>query len=261
MKGIAIFLVFCTLWSSSMAQPGKDTAPESSSYGQWATNLFAAFLKTHHVNVNNQFSQSMFEKALKRSCNTDCALILAVTGLELKGKRLNNSEVQLDIKTFTEINNKGFIIQRRFGNGSNDFDNVGFVPGNGNSLSVSVYQLIDDNSYTGYTFYRLKQIDFDGNSSYSKIIKVNGFTQSLAVQVSPNPASSGKIRVKILGFEDARNNNILVTDARGRRVLFASGLDFVSDSHALEIGKLPPGWYFLKVFNQKEKATTSFIVN
>ncbi len=261
MKRILVLLMLHLAWKAVTGQQIRVGALTPTPNNQWASNLLANFIESHHVNINIQATRSQLNDALKRLCENDCSLILAVTGLELKGKRLDQSQVALEISTYTEINNKGFVIQRSFDKGNTDFTDVGFIPGKGNSITASKYGFIDENSFHGYSYYRVKQMDLDGKSSYSKIVRVNGYTQTLAVQVSPNPVSSGKIQVRILGFADARNNNVLITDARGSRVLIDSGLDFISESHTIDIRKLPPGWYFLKVFNQKEKATTSFIVN
>src|SRR5439155_4138734 len=73
--------------------------------------------------------------------------------------------------TASEINNMGFEIQR-----SEDavtFMKCGFVGGKGNSTSTVDYTFRDNNVDEGVTYYRLKQVDFDGKENYSGVIALS----------------------------------------------------------------------------------------
>ena len=52
---------------------------------------------------------------------------------------------------------------------------------------TNTYSLIDNAPAHGYNFYRLKQINADGQFTYSKIIKVD-LSKQLLVTITPNPA-------------------------------------------------------------------------
>jgi len=94
---------------------------------------------------------------------------------------------QLNWSTSMEINNSGFEIQR-----STDESNwvpLGFVPGAGNSESEKDYQYLDQNLSAGTYYYRLRQVDYDGHSSFSKIIPVT-FSGDMVLELKqnrPNP--------------------------------------------------------------------------
>ena len=94
--------------------------------------------------------------------------------------------VILQWETATEINNYGFGIQRQV---SNEWKNIGFVQGHGNSNSPKEYSFTDSNPPGGKVKYRLKQIDFDGKFEYSNEIEVNvGIPANFALhQNYPNP--------------------------------------------------------------------------
>ena len=88
--------------------------------------------------------------------------------------------INLQWETSNEINNYGFDIERSV-ESSNEFQKIGFINGHGNSNSPKSYSFLDDKfteifknqeSSKGEIQYRLKQIDFDGNYEYSKIITV-----------------------------------------------------------------------------------------
>ncbi|MEO8209487.1 MAG: T9SS type A sorting domain-containing protein [bacterium] len=85
---------------------------------------------------------------------------------------VNRRDVTLKWITSREINNSGFEIQRINSDNPNpdQWSNIAFVEGNGNSVSSNVYSFIDYGLTTGVYKYRLKQIDFNGNSEYFNLI-------------------------------------------------------------------------------------------
>ncbi len=94
---------------------------------------------------------------------------LPVELVSFTGTFVNNTVV-LNWKTATEINSYGFEIER-----SNDLKNwetIGFVNSSGNSNSPKNYSFTDEKPLTGTISYRLKQIDIDGNYSYSNIVTI-----------------------------------------------------------------------------------------
>ena len=86
-------------------------------------------------------------------------------------KTLKGGGAKLDWKTETEISNYGFEVYRS--NQSDDWKLIGFVEGHGNSNSPKEYLFVDKNVSSGKYSYRLKQIDTDGNFTYSKAIEIN----------------------------------------------------------------------------------------
>jgi hypothetical protein len=102
----------------------------------------------------------------------------------VKGKSVN-----LNWRTATEVNNYGFNLERT-SVGSSEWETIGFVNGHGNSNSAKEYSFIDKNVTRGSYEYRLKQIDTDGNFSYSDAVnvEVGSIPTEFAVsQNYPNP--------------------------------------------------------------------------
>ncbi len=84
--------------------------------------------------------------------------------------------VTLNWKTETETNNNGFEIERKKTadkDKTTEWNNMGFVPGHGTISIPSSYSFTDDKLSAGTYYYRLKQIDFNGDYKYSNEIKVN----------------------------------------------------------------------------------------
>ncbi len=84
--------------------------------------------------------------------------------------------INLNWITATELNNSGFEIERMSilnSQVSNSWEKIGFVTGNGTSTEVSTYFFVDNQPTQGKSYYRLKQIDFDGSFEYSNTIEVD----------------------------------------------------------------------------------------
>ncbi len=81
----------------------------------------------------------------------------------------SGSTITLNWATATELNNKGFEIERKMNDGS--FAQIGFVNGNGTTVEPKNYSFID-NPGAGVHIYRLKQVDFDGSFEYSNEVEV-----------------------------------------------------------------------------------------
>ncbi len=112
--------------------------------------------------------------------------------------KYSGSTVALDWKTATEINNYGFNVERKKDNGN--WEDIGFVHGNGNSNSIKEYGYIDK-ELTGSSkwYYRLKQIDNSGSYKYSNIVNVSVTPSTFSLsQNYPNPFNpSTKIKYSL----------------------------------------------------------------
>lgn len=89
--------------------------------------------------------------------------------------------VELTWSTAEENNNSHFDIQRSMD--GRTWNNVGVVFGNINAGAVNYYQFDDKTIVTGTFYYRLKQVDKDGNFMYSTVKTVH----------AGEPASKAKV--------------------------------------------------------------------
>ncbi len=94
--------------------------------------------------------------------------------------------VRLSWTTASELNNAGFEVQRSTNQAN--WATLGFVRGAGTTTEAQSYSFVDA-SASGRVFYRLKQVDFDGQFEYSNIIEVNaGTPKTFALEQNyPNP--------------------------------------------------------------------------
>lgn len=181
---------------------------------------------------------------------------LPIELLSFDAALIDNTAVKLHWSTASEINNDFFTIERS--KDGKTFEVVGIVDGAGNSTMVKNYSLEDSNPYMGTSYYRLKQTDFDGASSYSDIKSVTVVSDFGGVVLLPNPVTGqGK-----LTFTAQRENDykIVVLDVTGRVVLSQKGISTKGQNNiVLETKELNQGMYFLSLDNGRETVTTKFI--
>ena len=114
---------------------------------------------------------------------------LPISLLEFSAFAKDKSNVLLSWETASETNNKYFEVER-----SSDgrfFSKILSVDSKGNGTITQAYNAVDPFPLTGISFYRLKQIDIDGKSTYSKSISINiASTTDAELKVYPNPITS-----------------------------------------------------------------------
>jgi len=95
--------------------------------------------------------------------------------------------IQLSWSTATETNNKGFEVLR--GIDSKAYNTIGFVNGKGTTTANQQYSYVDATAKSGKYYYRLRQVDFDGTSKFSKVIEAGGTIPAVfeLSQNFPNP--------------------------------------------------------------------------
>ncbi len=105
---------------------------------------------------------------------------------------LNNSAVNLNWSTSMEVSNDHFEVERSFD--EVNFSTIAFVLGaQAESKGANQYSFTDKDSRIAnhnIIYYRLKQVDVDGNFTYSvvKTVRVSKMSdQKISVQVMPNP--------------------------------------------------------------------------
>lgn len=104
--------------------------------------------------------------------------LISFNALALEG------QVMLNWQTLTEINNDYMAVERS--SDGQDFEEIGQVQGAGTSFLPQSYELLDPQPYQGLNYYRLRQVDFDGTTTYSKLVSVVFEGQGWGVQVFPS---------------------------------------------------------------------------
>lgn len=186
---------------------------------------------------------------------------LPVKLLYLTATPIDNSYIRLNWATSLEIDNKGFDVER-----STDgvhFTKIGWVDGNGNSTQTIAYKF-NDNSVLANTvyYYRLKQIDFDGDEEYSSIVSAmikdgNGFALN---ELYPNPATD-KVTIEV-SAEAKQPVVIKVFDILGQIVGEQQWqLNTGSNKLELDLVEFASGTYSVSIFSGNQYITKKLVIS
>lgn len=134
---------------------------------------------------------------------------LPVELIEFNGNK-ENEVVRLNWTTKSERNNAYFAIERS-ANGEN-WEEITTVSGSGNSTITHHYQAYDFNPIKGTSYYRLRQVDFNGEFEYSAPISI--LFSSTSIMAYPNPANDN---INLVG-EDVGSATIYMVDAVGKYI-------------------------------------------
>lgn len=158
-------------------------------------------------------------------------------------KAEGTAAVRLAWTTASELRNDYFNVERS--SDAKAFTTVGTAGGAGTSSSSRVYSFLDAKLPTGATilYYRLRQVDTNGRSTFSPLraVKLGGADLAPQLQAYPNPAH-GAVFVRILGLLPMAPLQLF--DAMGRLVRTQPLADAGVDT-PLSLQDLPSGLYIL----------------
>ena len=183
---------------------------------------------------------------------------LPVELLYFHAKRKNEYVVSLDWSTVSETNNQGFWVERML-DGEQTFTRKQWVDGNGTTVQQLYYTTEDDNAFSGTSYYRLCQIDYDGTEHYSEIKSVSGIGQQGDVSLFPNPVDHAfSLAFSNIALENA---TVMIADASGRTVYQQEY--WIPAHQVLEItgmSDLPAGTYWININTASEEQFTKKLI-
>ena len=170
-----------------------------------------------------------------------------------------NTDLYVDWSTYDEVNVDHFEIERS--QNGQLFETVGMVSARGNgSNGQTGYSWINHTPNSGTTFYRVKEIDIDGESTYSSIVRVDMSQDNSALNLFPNPVVNKKLLVQ-MNLEQGKYH-LLVTDLDGKK-LYDQTLDH-GGGIIIQSIQLPStitsGIYLLMIKNNERKMVGQFVV-
>ncbi len=170
-----------------------------------------------------------------------------VTFVDVTAKQ-KGAGVSIDWSTSQEINNNYFEVERS-GDGNSGWQTAGHVPGAGNSQVAHQYNAFDANPLSGVNYYRIKQVDRDGKSSYSKTVSLRVENAGSRVSVVANPFH-GNLKIQFSGV--AQQVQARLIDITGKQVARESWN--VSNGESTQqfsnLSNLQNGIYILSVLNK-----------
>jgi hypothetical protein len=149
--------------------------------------------------------------------------------------------------TLTERNSEHFTVQRS-ANGQ-DFVDLGRVEAAGDSWIAISYGFVDDAPLRGTSYYRLKQVDLDGTSTYSNVVAVQ-FVNGADLRIM-----QGSDHV-LVAHELSETARYVLHDATGRIVTEGRA---VPRSFELRLDAVPSGVYLISIYDAGVRHTLRFV--
>jgi hypothetical protein len=182
----------------------------------------------------------------KGALNLDLVLSAELTNFTASKNGQSNL---LKWTTASEKNNKGFHIERS--NDATNWKTIGYQKGAGESNDKLTYNFVDEGPLS-ISYYRLRQEDFDGRETVSKVISVEQ-KGKLNVLLTPNPT---KDVLNINIQNDVKNVDVAVYDMVGRSVLTST---FNGGQSALNVSNLTNGMYMIHIQSEGKTTIQKFI--
>ncbi|WP_284284192.1 T9SS type A sorting domain-containing protein [Portibacter lacus] len=181
----------------------------------------------------------------------EAAPAVPVKLLSFTGEKSSERSVSLKWQTAMEINNDYFMVEKS--SDTKEWTSFSKILGNGNSNAVLSYSTVDRSPFIGSTFYRLKQVDYDGTLAYSEVIKVD--YDRVNVEVYPNPVTE-RVVISLPKFvQEASSFNLY--DLTGKLIM-QGRLD--NKVNTIDLTNINSGGYFINVTHNNEIIHTQKLI-
>ncbi|MCG2613795.1 discoidin domain-containing protein [Terrimonas sp. NA20] len=196
----------------------------------------ARYVKMQGISRASEYGYSIWEMRVLGT-----SIVLPVKWVSFSGKPDSDKKVDLDWVTADESNNARFDVQRK-GDKDADFITIGSVKATTLASGAGQYAFTDAKPADGINYYRIKQVDQNGQFSYSKTISVENRNSSAAVLVYPNPVVS-QLYIKDAG-QPIDYIRVFTTD--GRKMQEFSNIA-KGQTTMIQMGIYPKGNYLVQI--------------
>ena len=217
-----------------------------------ATTLSSTGATTANVTPTNQgtpcFNYSVTDNFgctyTQPQCITvNCGTSMPVGLVSFEATALNNNVVRLNWETSSEQNNDYFVIERSI-SGEDGWEAIATVDGAGNSETPKDYTDVDNMPLNGISYYRLRQVDFNGQERVHEMESV--YIDAIGMGdlvIFPNPAT-GLVTLKgdIVSLSTFKLLNAMGQDIRMNVSSYKQG----DGSLVLDVSSLRAGVYIVK---------------
>jgi len=208
-----------------------------------------------------------------RKANTLCILFafflflcikttLSATPVEwfsFNGVMNEKNQVELSWVTASELNTYAFVIQRS-DNGV-DFYDLGHA-------KAAIYSTLNRHYYytdtkelqNRFTYYRIKQIDWDSSFEYSNVVAIERKKVTISVDAFPNPTFGG--RLKVQAFTNEKTDfSVSLHNIYNKPVYQYQQNDSQELLETIDVSHLAKGWYILHVQYDEQHTSQPILIS
>lgn len=163
-------------------------------------------------------------------------------------------QTHLSWSTASETTNAYFAVERS--TDGRNFREIGRVQGAGTTRETQHYTFLDEYPAVGTNYYRLRQVDSDGDAAYS-LVRAVTFRANTLVRVFPSPVHDVLNLEWGASNEEVREGKWEVWDMAGR--LLAKGDNASSSTSVIPVHDLYPGAYMLRIATDRQSTVQTFV--
>lgn len=159
-------------------------------------------------------------------------------------------QVKLSWLTTNERHHSHFVVEKK--RGSEEFQELSWVLGQGNSQEALTYSYTDRTPMGELNYYRLRMVDIDGNAVYSETVEVRFDELVESFVIYPIPAQDFLVVEPLISIEN-QGMNYQITNPQGQ--IISHGSITNQSPQRISTSTLPSGIYYIRIFG---KNSTSF---
>lgn len=209
-----------------------------SSYTNGSVLLNPADADINWNNVANRWEVSLSVTGFSGFFVETVGTVLPLHWLSITGKLTDNN--QPEISWLVDENNVAEYVIEKTTDRIN-YSVIGSINSKGNGRNN--YSFTGPAALQGIAYYRIKQIDADGKTSYSSITRLSATNEASSFSIYPNPVRD---LVSISVAQSMLHSKLQLTDMSGR---ILKELIVTNTAFTINISQLSTGVYFLKSSN------------
>jgi hypothetical protein len=177
--------------------------------------------------------------------------VLPVVWLNVKAQWEDKDNILITWSTAREKNNEKFILFRSL-DGISNFEPLAVISSQGEKDGPQYYHFryVERINHPN-VYFQMAQIDHNGERSYSKVFRMEGWESNSISKLTlwPNPYSKGKLSIKFPERWHKEGISFQLFDSTG--MVYSDG-DFLEMKLEEELEKLHPGLYYVAFFTNSE---------
>jgi hypothetical protein len=243
--------------ANAQATCGSHGAPIDCSYSSSPTeqaNISNALVGQVYVllvtNYANTIQSINLKDAFGNTASTNCAIVPLPSGFVSFEANYMYDKVYIDWITSTELNTAYFEVQR-----STDgiiWQTIGMKQAAGNSTKEINYRIVDEKTFENIVYYRIKQVDLDGEFTFTPTRSVVKETKSTSA-IFPSPADN---EFNVISKEEIKS--LIAIDAQGRQ--YTLSFSKTGASYRVDCSNLAAGLYQIQILSNNQMETLKLVI-